>query len=99
MNGDDAYYAENSSEMVEWMEKALLELYRSLEDCRSDCTSPLKKTTPTLGLSQVSQRGGSITSLYYYWKLSLRVRNLCSDRSISNLIKSSWDDLTNGVRV
>ena len=58
MNGDDAYYAENSSEMVEWMEKALLELYRSLEDCRSDCTSPLKKTTPTLGLSQVSQRGG-----------------------------------------
>ncbi len=63
MTGDDAYYAEDWSEMVEWMEKALLELYRSLDECRTDCTSPLK-ITHVLGLSQVGHRGQrSISSL------------------------------------
>ncbi|XP_064389376.1 cartilage-associated protein-like [Halichondria panicea] len=40
--GHKAYHAEDWSLLVESMESGLLELFSSLEDCRRDCTGPLK---------------------------------------------------------
>ena len=55
--GHGAYYSESWTLLVESMENGLLELFSALEDCRKDCTGPIRIQEYIFGFSEVSLRG------------------------------------------